>query len=149
MSNKKHEKFVRAAIKEASKALREGNRPYGAVLVKDDKIVAKAHNTTTTDNDPTAHAEVNVIRKLCKRLRTKNLEGYTLYTNVESCPMCAAACIWAGISRMVYGASIQDIMKAGRKQIKMSSKKVIDVGFRKIEVIGGVLKGESLKHFQT
>jgi len=154
MNNKKDENFVRIAIEEAENALNEGNSPYGAILVKDDKIIARAHNTTTTDNNPTAHAEINVIRKLSKELDAKNLEGYTLYSNVEPCPMCAAACIWAGISRIVFGASIQDVMKSeryqtGKYQIKMSCKEVIDAGFKNIEVISGVLKEESLKLFQS
>ncbi len=146
---KQDEKFIKAAIKEAMKALREGNSPYGTVLVKDNKIIVKGHNTVTTGNDPTAHGEINVIRKLCKKLRTKNLEGYTLYSNAEPCPMCATACVWAGIKRIVYGAPIQDIMKLRKNQIKISCKEIADKGPRKIEVVGGILKEESLKHFRT
>jgi len=149
MKNKKDEKFIREAIKEAEKAKRKGERPYGAVLVKNNKIVVRAYNTNIKNNDPISHAEMNVIKKACRKLKTQKLEGYTLYSNVEPCPMCAAACIWAGIKRIVYGASVKDLIKLGKNQIKMSCKEVTDAGFKKIEVLGGVLKKESLKHFQN
>jgi len=149
MTNKNDEKFVREAIKEAEKAKGKGERPYGAVLVKNNKVIAKAHNTKISDKNPIAHAELNVIKKACRKLKTEKLEGYTLYTNVEPCPMCAAACVWAGIKRIVYGASIKDLIKLGRNQIKMTCKEVTDKGFRKIGVFSGILKKESLKHFQT
>ena len=146
MKDKNDEKFMREAIKEAEKALRKGNGPFGAVLVKKNKIDARAYCTTTSDKDPTAHAEIKVISKICRKLKTKNLKGYTLYSNVEPCVMCAAACVQAGISKIVYGASIKDITKLV-PQIKISCKDVIKAGYRKIEVIGGILKKESLKNF--
>ncbi len=149
MKNKNDEKFVGLAIKEAEEALKIGERPYGAVLVKNNIIVAKTHNTKVSSKNPIFHAELNAIKEVCRKLKTENLEGYTLYTNIEPCPMCAAACIWSGIKRIVYGASIKDLVKLGRNQIKMSCKEVIDKGFKKIEVVGGILKKESLKHFQS
>ena len=66
--------------------------PFGAVIVKDGKVVAEASNTVTVDNDPTAHAEVNAIRKACAALGTFDLSGCELYTSCEPCPMCLAAC---------------------------------------------------------
>ena len=75
--------------------------PFGAVIVKDGKVVAEASNTVTVDNDPTAHAEVNAIRKACAALGTFDLSGCELYTSCEPCPMCLAACYWAHIDREV------------------------------------------------
>jgi len=148
MKNKNDEIFVREAIKEAEKAKRKGNGPFGAVLVKNNKIIARAYCTTTSDPDPTAHAEIKIISKICRKLKTKNLKKYTLYSNVEPCVMCAAACVRAGISRIVYGASIKYVTKKV-PQIKISCKDLIKKGYRKIEVISGVLEKESLKHFKN
>jgi guanine deaminase len=143
---KEDERFIRVAIMEAEKSLKKGNAPFGAVLVKDNKIVSRDHCTTVSDNDPTAHAEIKVIRRVCRRLKTKNLNSYTLYSNIEPCVMCAAACVRAGISKIIYGASIKDI-SALVPQISIGCKDVIKAGYRKIKVMGGLLRKEALKHF--
>ena len=87
--------------------------PFGAVIVKDGKVVAEASNTVTVDNDPTAHAEVNAIRKACAALGTFDLSGCELYTSCEPCPMCLAACYWAHIDRVYYAADREDAAAAG------------------------------------
>lgn len=132
---------MRAAIEEAKK----GDWPYGAVLVKDGKIIAQAFNTTGQDRDSTAHAEINVIRRALKTVPELSLRGYTLYTSGESCPMCTGAEIWAGISRIVYGASIRQLIEAGQPQIETNSETIIKTGFSDIDVKGGVLADEVLK----
>ncbi|MGH7998443.1 MAG: nucleoside deaminase, partial [Brasilonema sp.] len=93
------EDFMRRALEEAKK----GDAPYGAVIVKDNQVIALAHNTVKRDSDPSAHAEINVIRSLTARLKNPSLEGYTIYTTGEPCPMCASACVWTGISEIIYG----------------------------------------------
>lgn len=138
------EDFMRMAIAEA----RLGDAPYGAVIVKDNQIAIAAHNTVRRDNDPSAHAEVNAIRKLTAKLQTYSLEGYTLYTSCEPCPMCATACIWAGISEIVFGASIQDLIEVGVNQIDLSCEEIISKSFRDIKIVKGVLKSESLALFK-
>lgn len=138
------EDFMKVAIAEA----KLGDAPYGAVIVKDNKIVAQAHNTVKTDSDPTAHAEVNVIRSLTKKLKNPSLEGYTLYASCEPCPMCAAVCIWAGISEIIIGASIKDLIEAGVSQIDIASEEIIEKGFKKIKITKGLLKEESLQLFK-
>lgn len=142
--NTNAEDFMKIALEEA----KQGDAPYGAVIVKDNQVVAKAHNTVKTDFDPTAHAEVNAIRSLAKKLNNPSLEGYVLYTTCEPCPMCTAVCIWAGIAEIVLGASIQDLIDAGVSQINLSCKEIIDQGFREIKVTKGVLKEESLQLFK-
>ena len=102
----KSEDFMRLALEEAKK----GDAPYGAVIVKDNEVVAAAYNTVKQDSDPSAHAEVNVIRRLTAKLKNPSLEGYIIYTTGEPCPMCAAACVWTGLSEIVYGASIEDLI---------------------------------------
>lgn len=138
-----HEEFMKMAIAEA----KLGDAPYGAVIVKDNEVAIKAHNTVRRDNDPSAHAEVNAIRKLTAQLQTPSLEGYILYTSCEPCPMCATACIWAGISEIIFGASIQDLIQSGVNQIDLPCEDIIAKGFRKIKLTKGILKSESLALF--
>jgi tRNA(adenine34) deaminase len=133
--------FMRIAIEESKK----GDWPYGAVIVKDGAIVVKAFNTATRDRDPTAHAEVNVIRVALKSIPESSLHGYTLYTSSESCPMCTGAIIWAEVSRVVFGASIQELIEAGQPQINTYSEALIKTAFISVELTGGVLADEALK----
>ena len=105
---------MRRAIRLAEENAASGNGgPFGAVIVKDGKVVAEGSNTVTVDNDPTAHAEVNAIRRACAVLGTFDLSGCELYTSCEPCPMCLAACYWAHISRVYYAAGREDAADAG------------------------------------
>ncbi|MDM9380289.1 nucleoside deaminase [Chlorogloeopsis sp. ULAP01] len=137
------EDFMHLALEEAKK----GDAPYGAVISKDDIVVAVAYNTVKRDSDPSAHAEINAIRSLTGKLKTPNLEGYTIYTTGEPCPMCATACIWAGISKIVYGASIEDLISVNQSQITISCEEVIAKSFKEIKVVKGVLREDCLKLF--
>ncbi len=103
-----HEDFMRQAIAIAVENVKNGGGPFGAVIVKDGKIVATGANRVTANNDPTAHAEVNAIRQACSRLGTFDLGGCVLYTSCEPCPMCLGAIYWAHIDKIYYGASQHD-----------------------------------------
>jgi tRNA(adenine34) deaminase len=137
------EYFMRLALEAAKK----GDAHYGAVIVKDNEVVAVAYNTVNRDSDPSAHAEVNVIRNLTTKLKNPSLEGYSIYTTGEPCPMCATACVWSGISEIIYGASIQDLISINQAQINISCEEVIGKSFRKIKVTKGILKNECLELF--
>ena len=102
-----HNFFLEKAIEKAVENIERGGGPFGAVIVKDGKIIASSHNTVIEDNDPTAHAEINVIRKASKILNTHDLSGCILYVNCEPCPMCLSAIIWANIKE-VYFANTKD-----------------------------------------
>lgn len=106
--------FIKRAIElaEANAASITGG-PFGAVIVKDGQIISEAANTVTVDYDPSAHAEVNAIRKACKKLKNFDLSGCVLYTSCEPCPMCLSASYWAHIDRIVYAASRSDAADAG------------------------------------
>lgn len=97
--------FMRVALSEAQKAAEMGEIPVGAVLVLENKIIAKAHNQTQLLNDPTAHAEMLCITAACNNLGSKYLTNSTLYITLEPCIMCAGAIKWAQISNIIYGAS--------------------------------------------
>jgi tRNA(adenine34) deaminase len=133
--------FMQIAIEESKK----GDWPYGAVVVKDGAIIVKGFNTTIRDRDPTAHAELNVIRAAVRAISELSLKGCTLYTSSESCPMCTGAEIWAGVSRVVFGASIQQLIDVGQPQINTSSAALIKTAFINVELTGGVLAAEALK----
>jgi guanine deaminase len=137
------EYFMRLALEAAKK----GDAPYGAVIVKDHQVVAVAYNTVRRDSDPSAHAEINVIRSLTSQLKNPSLEGYSIYTTGEPCPMCATACIWTGISEIIYGVSIKDLILLNQAQIDISCEELIAKSFRQIQVTKGVLRNECLALF--
>lgn len=87
--------------------------PFGAVIIKDGKIIASAHNEVLKTKDSTAHAEMNAIRKACKKLDSFDLSGTTLYTTCQPCPMCLGAIFWARISNVYYGATKDDAARGG------------------------------------
>ena len=98
------EKWMNLAIKQAIKAEKEGEVPIGAVLVKDELLIAKAHNQPITKNDATAHAEIQLLRSAGKKLQNYRLTGSTLYVTLEPCAMCFGAMIHARVKRIVFGA---------------------------------------------
>ena len=106
-----NELFMRKAIQLANESVSRGGGPFGAVIVKDGKIIAESANSVTLDNDPTAHAEINAIRQACLKLKTFDLTGCDIYTSCEPCPMCLGAIYWAHISHIFYGNSREDAAK--------------------------------------
>ena len=97
--------FMKFALKEAESAAIQNEIPVGAVVVVQDKIIARAHNLTQRLNDVTAHAEMQAITSAANYLNGKYLVGCTLYVTLEPCVMCAGALIWSQLNRLVYGAS--------------------------------------------
>ena len=106
-------RMMRRAIALATESVATGGGPFGAVIVKDDVVLAEASNRVVPDHDPTAHAEVNCIRQACRRLGTHDLEGCTIYTSCEPCPMCLGAIYWAHIGRIFYACTRKDAAEAG------------------------------------
>lgn len=107
-------KFMSMAIKEAEKGICAGHGgPFGAVIVKDGKVIAKGHNQVVKNNDPTCHGEMMAIHKACKKLNTFDLSGCEIYTTGEPCPMCLAAILWANIDKVYYGCNIFDTEDIG------------------------------------
>lgn len=106
-----HEDFMRQAIALAVENIKSGGGPFGAVIVKDGKVVATGANRVTANNDPTAHAEVSAIRAACTKLGTFDLSGCVIYTSCEPCPMCLGAIYWAHIDKIYYGANQYDAAK--------------------------------------
>jgi len=114
MPGKANPEFLRRAISLATQNVLEGKGgPFGAVIVREGKIVGEGANSVTTTNDPTAHGEVNAIRAAARALGTFDLAGCELYTSCEPCPMCLASAYWARIDAIYYGATAADAAKAG------------------------------------
>ena len=103
--------FMKRAIELSIKSVNSGTGPFGAVLVKDNQIIAEGFNKVTTSNDPTSHAEIVAIRMACKVLNNFNLEGCDLYTTCEPCPMCLSAIYWARINKIYYANTRVDAQK--------------------------------------
>lgn len=107
-------RFMQMAIDLAVKNVENGTGgPFGAVIVRHDKVVATGVNQVTTLNDPTAHAEVVAIREACRELKDFQLSGCAIYTSCEPCPMCLAAIFWARCNGIFYGATAGDAAEAG------------------------------------
>lgn len=100
--------MMRIASELAEKNIDNGGGPFGAVIVRDGKIISTGVNTVTNSNDPTAHAEVNAIRNACRELGTFQLSGCTVYSSCEPCPMCLSALYWAGVSKIYFGNTQED-----------------------------------------
>lgn len=104
---------MRRAIRLSEESVANGGGPFGAVVVRNGEIVGEASNSVTLDNDPTAHAEVNAIRKAAHRLGTFSLDGCEIYTSCEPCPMCLGAIYWAHISKVYYCNTREDAARIG------------------------------------
>jgi tRNA(Arg) A34 adenosine deaminase TadA len=142
------EKFMEVAIVEARKSLQIGNLPFGAVLVKGNKIVARAHNKVYSEKNPISHAELNLIMQFSRKSKRLDLSGHVLYATCEPCPMCGSAIGWAKISRVVFGALRSDKLGTYKRQTK--GKFVDDL--RKqgitIQAKSGVLREEILELYK-
>ncbi len=138
------EHFMRAAIEQA----RIGDRTPGAgevgcVIVRDGQIVASGHNEAEMRHDPTAHAEIVTLRKLGQQTKATDFSGSTLYVTLQPCSMCAAACIWAKINRIVFGATRADVNSMYFDARHVNATDLIADAFKEdIEIVGGILAKE-------
>lgn len=103
-----NEEFMQEAVRLSIENIDRGGGPFGAVIVRDGKIISRGANSVTLDNDPTAHAEVNAIRNACRALDTFQLGGCIVFSSCEPCPMCLSALYWAGVRKIFYGNTKED-----------------------------------------
>jgi tRNA(Arg) A34 adenosine deaminase TadA len=122
--------------------------PFGAEIFdsKSGTSLMRALNAVGAENDPSSHAEVRTIRLACQRLKSPSLAGYTLYTTCEPCPMCMSDCLWAGLDRVVYGATIADANRFC-KQIQIPAAEVAERSDMVCEVVGPVEQAACLELF--
>jgi guanine deaminase len=130
--------FISRAIDLALQNVNSGGGPFGALVVKEGKIISEGVNRVIEKNDPTAHAEVQAIRMACELLGTFDLSGCEIYTSCEPCPMCFSAIYWAHIGKVYYAANQMDADKAGfndafiYNEIKMKPENRV-VSFTEVE----------------
>jgi tRNA(adenine34) deaminase len=134
--------YMRIAVQEARQSKSEGNKGYGAVVVFDNQIIGQAHDTVVTGRDPSLHAEVNAIRQAVKARNDPDLCGATLFSTCEPCPMCASLAVWANVTTIVYGVSVEEIAQWGHTRIPISASEIIAKFPCSIEVIGNILHDE-------
>ena len=128
-----HQKFMRKAIGLSVQNLKKGGGPFGAVIVKDNKVIATGVNRVTSHNDPTAHAEIVAIRSATRKLHSFNLQGCTIYTSCEPCPMCLAAIYWAHLDKIYYANSKTDAKNIGFDDSFIYDEIALKPELRKIE----------------
>ncbi len=144
ISEDKMKLLMKEIISEVDIAIQEGNSPFAAFLLdKDGNIKYKAHNTVNLDIDPTAHAEINLIREACNDLQTKDLSDYILISNAWSCSMCFSAAIKARISNFIFGAESESKMNPNVTIYDIKEK-----CSNEINIISGILKDECKKQIE-
>ena len=141
-------KFMRRAIALAENGMDSNTGgPFGAVVVKDGKIIAEVCNRVTSTNDPTAHAEVDAIRTACKKLNSFQLEDCVIYTSCEPCPMCLGAIYWARPKKVFYGCTREDAADIAFDDQLIYDEIAVGIDKRQIPFTN-VLREEALKVFQ-
>ena len=143
MSNK----FMKRAIELSIKSVHSGTGPFGAVIVKDNKIIAEGNNIVTSANDPTSHAEISAIRNACKKINNFSLKGFDLYSTCEPCPMCLSAIYWARIDNVYYANTRSDAQKIDFDDSLIYEELKKNIKDRKINM-HQIMRDEALKAFE-
>jgi guanine deaminase len=139
--------FMREAVRLSIQMMRRGKGgPFGAVVVKGNRIVGRGCNQVTSGNDPTAHAEIVAIRDACRRLRTFQLDQCDLYTSCEPCPMCLSAMYWARVRSVFYGNTRRDAAKIAFDDDFIYREVALPIRKRKL-VMKQLLRDEALAAF--
>lgn len=140
----KQEELMKIVIQEVENAIKEGNSPFAAILVnKEGDIVAKAHNTAKSKNNPILHAEINLITEACEKLNTRDLSEYYLISNAWSCSMCMSASIKAKINNFIFGAPSEEDMNPNITVFDIKDKTIGE-----ISIITGVLEDKCKKQIE-
>jgi len=136
------EQFMRVALAMAERGMASGGPPVGACLIRDGSVVAKNHNAVIGELDATAHAEIVVIREACRALRQLRLKDCILFVTVQPCPMCLAACYYAGITEIVYGVTIDAMQAITQAELCVSPSELFAGRAAQPMIAGGVLADE-------
>lgn len=143
------QKFMILAVEEAKKGLKNiGEGPFGACIVKNGKVIAVGNNTVVKNNDPTAHAEINAIRKACKKLSSFKLNGCDIYSICEPCPMCLAAIYWARLDKLYFGCTRFEAAQIGFDDQLFYDELQKPLGQRKLSTVPNVCHKECFELFK-
>jgi len=140
-------KFMKRAIELSIRSVNNGTGPFGAVIVKDEKIISEGFNSVTLTNDPTSHAEIVAIRAACKSLNKFSLDEYDLYTTCEPCPMCLSAIYWARIKTIYYANTRSDAQEIDFDDSLIYEELKKNIKERKIPM-HQIMRDDALKAFE-
>ena len=141
-------RFMRRAIELAEQGMEsKAGGPFGAVVVKDNEIIAEGFNRVTSTNDPTAHAEVIAIREACRKLNSFQLDDCVIYTSCEPCPMCLGAIYWARPKKVFYACTREDAAEANFDDQFIYNELATDIRKRRVEFVE-LLRNEAKPVFQ-
>ena len=141
--NARDDDFARQAIALSRDARQAGNHPFGAVLVLDDAVVLTATNTVTTDRDPTAHAETNLVAEAIRRLSPEQRRRSVLYTSCEPCAMCTGKIYWAGIRSVVFALSARELSLLAGDDFLVPCHELFDRAAEPVDLTGPLLLDEA------
>ena len=142
-----NKEFMKMAIELSIESVNKKGGPFGCVIVKNNKVIAKGSNKVTSTNDPTAHGEIVCIREACKKLNNFNLNGCELYSSCEPCPMCLSAIYWARISKIYFANTREDAQKIDFDDSLIYSELQKNINGRKIPMIQ-MMRNEALSAFE-
>ncbi len=141
--NDEDKEFLRAAISFADLAGQKGNRPFGAVLVRNHKIIETAESSQHADHDITYHAELKLISQASRKLERADFMECTLYSSAEPCPMCSGAIYWSGIGRVVFGCRQKLLGELENEKFAVPCSDILTCGGRQIDIKGPLLEEEA------
>lgn len=142
------EQYMRLALEIARRGTQWGQTPFGACIVCQGEVIARAHNLVWATTDITAHAEIVALRAANHARGHIHLTGCTVYTTCEPCPMCFSACHWANVDRIVFGASIADAQEAGFRELAIAAQTMAEQGQSPVALTGGVLRDKAVQLFR-
>ena len=148
METNSDKKFIKIVYNLSRESAVNGNDPFAAILVFDNKICHQSYDISVKTSNPILHAELNVISEYCSNNKIFSLKGYTLYCNVEPCIMCSGAIHWSRISKVVFGISQKNLQKISGGNPKPKCSDLVNIGKVKIEIIGPLMEEEGLKIFR-
>jgi tRNA(Arg) A34 adenosine deaminase TadA len=137
------ERLVRQAIELARRARQAGNHPFGALLALNGTVLLTAQNTITTDRDPTAHAESNLVADAIRRLTPEQIRRSVLYSSCEPCAMCVGKMYWAGIRSVVYALPSQELAAMAARDFVIPCRELFSRSREDVQVVGPVLVEEA------
>ncbi len=135
-------RYIRRAIDLARQARARGNHPFGALLVAEGRIILEAENTVVSQNNPTYHAELNLVQAAWQTLPVELIRKSTLYTSTEPCPMCTGAIFWSGIRRVVFSFPAAELGAMADERFCGPCRELFDRAERKTDVVGPILADE-------
>lgn len=145
---REQEQFMKKAIELSIESVNNGGGPFGAVIVKDGKIISATSNSVTQNNDPTAHAEVNAIREATQKLGTFDLSGCEIYSSCEPCPMCLGAIYWARLDKLYFANNKTDAKEIGFDDSFIYDEIATDYKNRKVKTYQ-IMRDEALVAFKN